>query len=191
MATLFGLAACGNQDTASIPTAPPPSSSTPPPGPTPTPSATPTPGPAPTPLPAGEVPSTIGGGGSVTTSIVGGSLDTAEDIDAILDAIPATLTITITPGIAPVVQFTGPIRLPNGSVPLGVDFYVASISPGGLDLNEPVEDVCTPAPVPPGGTCAFDDVIPAFPGTFTLGFTFTDGAGVDYTSTRTVTIVLV
>ncbi|MEM9449465.1 MAG: hypothetical protein AAGA75_13140 [Cyanobacteria bacterium P01_E01_bin.6] len=192
MVLLSFAAACGDQDTSSIPTTPPPiATPTPGPGPTSTPGPGPTPTPIPTPVPAGEVPTTIGGSGSVFISTAGGSIETAEDIDAILDSITPILNIPAPPSGSPVVQLTGNIRLPNGSVPVGTDFYVATISPGGLDLNEPVEDVCTPAPVPEGGTCNFDDVIPAFPGTFTLDFTFTDGDGIEYTSTRTVTIAII
>ncbi|MEM6447629.1 MAG: hypothetical protein AAF704_13860 [Cyanobacteria bacterium P01_D01_bin.123] len=125
----------------------------------------------------------------MSTNVEGGSLETAEDIDAVLDAIPLTLFVTVPPGGAPVIPLSGSIRLPNGSVPLGDVFYTATISPGDVNFDEPVEDVCSPAPIPSGDTCTFADGIPAFPGEFTLDFTFTDGAGVGYTSTRSVTLI--
>ncbi|MEM6447627.1 MAG: hypothetical protein AAF704_13850 [Cyanobacteria bacterium P01_D01_bin.123] len=106
-----------------------------------------------------------------------------------MDAIPLTLSVTVPPGGGPVIPLSGSIRLPNGSVSLGAAFYTVTISPGNINFDEPVEDVCSPAPVRPGDTCAFTDVIPAFPGEFTLNFTFIDGAGVGYTSTRTVTLI--
>lgn len=141
------------------------------------------------PLQEGEVPSTVGGNGSVTVSPAGGALETAEDIDTLFDNSPNVLTADLGDAGASV-TLTGSIRLPNGSVAVGETFYAVSVNQGAADFSEPVEDVCTPAPVPEGETCAFVDDFAAFPGPFELEFTFTDGAGVDYVTTRNVTIIL-
>lgn len=145
------------------------------------------------PLPGGEVPSTIGGTGSVISE-PGGALETAQDIDALLDSVPEEFRLPRPPvGDQPSFTRTASIRLPNGSPGPEEDFYVAVVTQRpsgattGLDLNEPVGDVCTPSPVPAGGTCEFEDIFPVFPDIpFTLEFTFTDGAGIQYTSARDV-----
>lgn len=184
-----------NPSPSSSPTSTPQPTSTPvsSPSPTSTPQPTPTPSvspsPTPAPLPAGEVFSTVGGSGSVSTNSPGGAFETANDIDAVLENIPGIITIAVSPGAGPVIPLSGLIRLPNGSVATGEVFYKALVSPGNTSFEELVENVCDRFSIPPGETCEFEDVIPAFPGTFSIEFTFIDGAEISYSSTRTVTVI--
>lgn len=159
--TLLKLTACGDREVPSLPTSQPPSNATSIPTPTPTP--VPTLSSTQSNLPQGDVPSTTTGSSSSTTSsAVGSTLEIAEDIGTFLDGIPHRTTATSSESGGAIILPTTSIRPPNVFGLLEQGFYVATENLGEADLNEPAEDICVPAPVSSGETCAFEDTFPLF-----------------------------